>query len=649
MDSSISITPSEELNINRKRSFIELEMKNDYENQPNSKKRRINDNNVNDNSEVKKQLDINEEQSEINYNDIEKNKCFKTIETRKINDNNFNDNLEVYKRLNTKEEDSEINDNDIEKNKCFKTTEIRKINDDNFNNNLDVFESSDNDEEESEVNDDDRETCKSSKINGDNVDLMYELSDGEEQDEDSSHCYSINDLKKKYGKSSYMTIDDYLNTPVKISNKIKPYMVAKLIYKNASSLNLAPHKCIFEDNTGKIEVYIYPSISMKMDNLRLNKWYFLTDVYGKCQSEVHVKYLKLSQLVVVQVKPTSIINELCLGDDYLQYKILPQTVDQKSIINRNGKLISLSRSIKYYTQIKKKPIDCKMVYDFDQENCRYEGNRNISGRLLSVESKKTNDNSTYFQCEITDGTDNLKINIFNVFDHDKSAFDKLKSQNGIIGFFNFIMKIKDGLKIFSLSNNGYYKFDVICPINSIDVLSNVNHSTQVKVVSKTNASLLKVKRILNNKSTPDSEWFTVEAKIDEISYPFTKLPFKFWLTNYSIYGSYDIEDNVIINDQNNLTKSVDEHDVQVKYNIAVDLSNEITFKNLNLSKKAVEQLYPTLKDMDIKQSFYLWKESTEDFENELFENVNKWFKFKINIFYFRNQYRVMIKGIELMK
>ena len=53
--------------------------------------------------------------------------------------------------------------------------------------------------------------------------------------------------------------------------------------------------------------------------------------------------------------------------------------------------------------------------------------------------------------------------------------------------------------------------------------------------------------------------------------------------------------------------------------------------------------------MDIKQAFYLWTENPHEFENALHKNVDQRFKFKINIFYFQNQYRIMIKDIELMK
>ena len=504
-------------------------------------------------------------------------------------------------------------------------------------------------ESSSQMSDNNIKKNKSLNDNDANSNLMYELSDEEEEEDDINNGFTINDYKKKYHKSHYMTVDEYLKTPVKQSNKIKPYMIVKLIYKHASSKNLAPHKCIFEDKTNKIEVYIWKNIPIKMENLRLNKWYFLTDIYGKEQLEHNAKYFKLPQLVIIQFKPTSCLHEIILTENDSQYELSQETINQGSIVNRDGNMLQTQRSIKYYTQHRNKPVECKIIYDPKKKKLCYKNQKNISGRLLSVESKKTSDDSTYFRCELTDGTDNIKINIFNVFDHDITAFEKLKSEKGIIGCYNFNMKIKDDLKIFSLGTQGYYKFNVINPINSFNILSEINIENTKNVMAQTNSSLSNVKRILNNKTTQNSEWYIVEAKIDQITYPFTNIPFKFWLKNYSVYGSYNIEEGSIVNDKNNLNKSVEDEDVQVKFNIAVDLSDETIFKNLNLGKKAVQQLHSSIKNVDIKQAFYLWTENSSEFENTLDKNVDQWFKFKINIFYFQNQYRIMIKDIELMK
>ena len=477
---------------------------------------------------------------------------------------------------------------------------------------------------------------------------MCELSDDNEREGDVHNYYTIDYLKRKYQKQNYVTIADYLKTPVKTSNKTKPYMIAKLIYKNKSSLNLAPHKCIFEDKSGKIEVYIYLNTVIRMDNLTLNEWYFLTDFYGKATMPTHVRYLKLAQLVIIQIRSTSVVQEILLDGEYTKHDFTKEVVDQTSMVKSNETSVRINRSIKYYTQHKKSDVECLIDYDSVKNVCYFKKTRNISGRLLSAEIKKTNDNSLYFHCEITDGTDHLKINIFNVFEQDYLLFEKLIKIKGVVGCFNFNMKIKDGVKIFSLGNQGFYKLDVINPVNSIDVLMNLNNESVSHASLQTNSSLVDVKKILNNKKSFNSEWFNVEARIDEVQFPFSNIPFKFWLKIYNIYGLYDVETCKITNDKNNLIKSVEDDDVEVKFNVTVQLWDDITFKNLNLSKKAVYQLYPTLNDLDVKQSYYLWLENNRDFENQFQENIDKWYKFKINIFYYCNRYRVMIHGIELM-
>lgn len=507
---------------------------------------------------------------------------------------------------------------------------------------------SDIDINQSAVNDKDIQDTKLQNKMDNDVSLMYELSDDEESEDDLHNYYSIDHLKCKYSKQNYITIADYLKTPVSISNKTKPYMIAKLIYKNKSSLNLAPHKCIFEDKSGKIEVYIYLNTAIRMDNLILNEWYFLADFHGKVTLPSHVRYLKLAQLVILQIRSTSVVQEVLLDGKHAENDFLKEVVDQTSMVKNNGTSVRINRSIKYYTQHKKTSVECLIDYDIVKDICYFKKTRNISGRLLSVEIKKTNDYALYFHCEIADGTDYLKMNIFNVFKQDYVLFEKLMKAKGVIGCFNFNMKIKDGVKIFSLGNQGFYKLDVINPVNSIDVLTNLDNKSVSHTSLQTNSSLIEVKKILNNKKTLHSEWFNVEAKIDEVQFPFSNIPFKFWLKKYNIYGLYDVETFKITNDKNNLVKTVADDDVEVKFNVTVQLWDDVIFKNLSLSKKAVYQLYPTLKGLDVKQSYYLWLENNHDFEKQFQENIDKWFKFKINIFYYCNRYRVMIHGLELM-
>ena len=123
MEPNISMTPSEDLNRNRKRSFVSTEMKNDYEEQPDNKRRKMSNN---------QQLTVN--------NDI-----------------------------------LEICDDGIEK-----TEEVKGIHND--------------------------------------VNLMYELSDDDKEEADSIHLDyipTVVEMQKKYGKKEYITINDYLKTPVK--------------------------------------------------------------------------------------------------------------------------------------------------------------------------------------------------------------------------------------------------------------------------------------------------------------------------------------------------------------------------------------------------------------------------------------------------